>query len=816
MGRSDDVFVGQGAVAGLKSVSVSPLSIVTAHPWQRVAFTTYALSLSFFEAVILDGLVRAGSRAQSLVLSDVHGVRESLSERGAHRVGRDYEVEPVVVTDGVFHPKIAVLASAEECHVLVGSGNLTFNGWGGNCEVIEHLHPSFAAGAIAGVAEFFERLAESTRVRFGANRECVQIAADLRRAIQGRRVRGDIRFVHNLDVSLTDQIAEAVEDLGGAKRLAAAAPFWDGGSALDSLCGALGLKEAHVHAHAGGCVEGTIVSNWPRKASTAVHAVRIGIFDKASESARRLHAKAFEIVCRRGRLLVAGSANGTGNALAADGNIEACIMRVERRPSSGWKITQSTAPEPLLSPRETEPDDAKRIGVLRAVLDGDQLTGEVMVPRMSGVVKISMTGSLGLEPLSEVTIGARGEFTLDAPDLEKGSWRGGRLVLRVTDRSGRIAEGFVSLAGYAEVARHGGTVTRRLLALILGTETPADVAAILDWFLEDPHRLLPAKDAAHGHDDAPAKVESDQLIPVAALDVEFVDAIAAAKSGEAGGRHWSRFLDQVLSAFRTTRGRFELSRELNTEDDEEDVEPRDLAKAKEEDAAIENAYDSFNQLFEILTGDDAPPRHVEVGFDLTSFICARLNPEMPRAHAWLTTVVRAWLVAGVRPERREDVAAAIMILLGTSPDAAQARWARKSLLMLGNDLSALPAPGDSVRNCLTVLRQQEPLEDLWRRVQEVRTYQEQVDAYVRALEAGVAAPAEYPDLPRVAADAWPAMARALNTPGATSTLLYVNGTAESCPVHHMSLPTHEIDRLRTTGIAMARNCCGKVLIQRVT
>jgi hypothetical protein len=32
----------------------------------------------------------------------------------------------------------------------------------------------------------------------------------------------------------------------------------------------------------------------------------------------------------------------------------------------------------------------------------------------------------------------------------------------------------------------------------------------------------------------------------------------------------------------------------------------------------------------------------------------------------------------------------------------------------------------------------------------------------------------------------------------------------------MSLPTHEIDRLRTTGVAMARNCCGKVLIQRVT
>lgn len=93
-------------------MSVAPLDLISAHPWRRVIFTTYALSLSFFEAVILDALVRGGGR-ESLILADVHGVRGSLSEQGAQRVGKDYDVEPVSVSGVVFHPKISVSARAK-------------------------------------------------------------------------------------------------------------------------------------------------------------------------------------------------------------------------------------------------------------------------------------------------------------------------------------------------------------------------------------------------------------------------------------------------------------------------------------------------------------------------------------------------------------------------------------------------------------------------------------------------------------------------------------------------------------------------------
>ena len=66
-----------------------------------------------------------------MVLADVNGVRASISEQGAQRVGKDYEVEPIAVTNGVFHPKVSVFISADECHVLgrLRKPDLWWMGW---------------------------------------------------------------------------------------------------------------------------------------------------------------------------------------------------------------------------------------------------------------------------------------------------------------------------------------------------------------------------------------------------------------------------------------------------------------------------------------------------------------------------------------------------------------------------------------------------------------------------------------------------------------------------------------------------------------
>ena len=43
-------------------MSLAPLDLVSANTWYRVTFTTYALSLSFFEAIVLDSLTRGSGR----------------------------------------------------------------------------------------------------------------------------------------------------------------------------------------------------------------------------------------------------------------------------------------------------------------------------------------------------------------------------------------------------------------------------------------------------------------------------------------------------------------------------------------------------------------------------------------------------------------------------------------------------------------------------------------------------------------------------------------------------------------------------------
>jgi hypothetical protein len=456
----------------------APLDLISAHPWRRAAFTTYALSLSFFEAVLLDALVRGGGR-EVLILADVEGVRVALAEQGARRVGKDYDVEPLVVRAGagIFHPKISVLSDEDECHVLVGSGNLTFGGWGGNFEVIEHLHPSFAADAIEDAADFFANLAVTDHVRHGAADRCSAIANDLRASIRGRSRNGNIRLFHSLDGAISQKLTQVIEDLGGAVRLVAVAPFWDGGLAIDTLCTAIGLQEVFVHAHDGGSVEGTFGLNWPTRALTNVHAVRLEVMNEGEP--RKLHAKVFEVLCKRGRVLLSGSANATTAALSKDRNVESCIARIQREPSVGWKFSASEPPQLRVASEEEPENDLERSGVLRAVLEGERIVGQVLTPAMSGAVSVYQLTTEGAEKLGEATIGADANFSLGAPELEVQSWKGGRLVLQVRSADGRRAEGFISVAAFAEITRRAGAIAPRLFALLAGTETPADVAAIM-------------------------------------------------------------------------------------------------------------------------------------------------------------------------------------------------------------------------------------------------------------------------------------------------------------------------------------------------
>ena len=788
---------------------LAPLDLVSAHPWRRVAFTTYALSLSFFEAIILDALVRGGGR-EAVILADVQGVRASLGEQGARRVGKDYEVEPVAVSGGVFHPKLSVLSAGDECHLLVGSGNLTFGGWGGNCEILEHLHPSFAADAIEDAADFFNLLPVAERVRHSAEQPCAAIAGALRSSVQGKPRNGNIRLFHSLDISISEQLVQAVDELGGAVRLVAAAPFWDGSSAIDDLCEDLGLDHVFVHAHSHGCVEGNAGSNWPTACHRGVKAIRLEVME--AHGPRRLHGKAFEVICKRGRIVLSGSANATGAALTAERNVEACVARIQRERKVGWKFTACDPPEPQ-GAIEKKDGDEPAIGVLRAVLEGDEVSGKVLTPVMKGAVSVFRSTEMGLQPLGEVTLSAEATFRIKTPGLEEQSWRGERLVIRVQSKDGKQAEGFVSVASFVDITRRAGSVGRRLFAMLAGTETPADVAAIMSWFYEDPQRLGgTAPEAIGGGSENIGPEEASTMVTVAELDGTYAEALRLSVGKETtASPNWFRFISYVFAALRERRGPFGRAGTGRKGEDEEDIPPENGSEPEGEDPAIERSMEVFARLFDRLVSLESPLRHVMMAFDLTQYVCERMQPEAARAQAWLERLVKAFMKVGVPPERRNDVAGGVLILFAIAPETRGCRWARDCLLHVGVDMGGKAPSMDGVQGFGSILHQRDGFEASWERLQSIRTYPEQVRSFLRALKDGKPG-SDYGDLAREAPEEWRVLEAAIVSEYFRKQLLVLSQLQEFCPRCQISLPTGEFFRLQSIGIATAKGCCHRVVI----
>ncbi len=116
---------------------ISQRDLLLANKWTSLFFTTYSLSLSFLEAAALSAVAR--SYLDCTILADIEGYRSSLADAGAVEVGRRYDVVPIKVRRGIFHPKVAIMADGEgNVRAGVGSGNLTFGGWGYNSEILVH------------------------------------------------------------------------------------------------------------------------------------------------------------------------------------------------------------------------------------------------------------------------------------------------------------------------------------------------------------------------------------------------------------------------------------------------------------------------------------------------------------------------------------------------------------------------------------------------------------------------------------------------------------------------------------------------------
>lgn len=97
---------------------------------------TYSFDPVFFENVVLHDL-RIGGSGSIVIAGDPHEVDSAItnSQLALEHLGRRYMLSPATHSNGAFHPKLMLRLGREDGQVLLGSGNLTSGGWGGNREL---------------------------------------------------------------------------------------------------------------------------------------------------------------------------------------------------------------------------------------------------------------------------------------------------------------------------------------------------------------------------------------------------------------------------------------------------------------------------------------------------------------------------------------------------------------------------------------------------------------------------------------------------------------------------------------------------------
>lgn len=504
--------------------SASPYDVICAGRWHSALLTTFSLSLSFFEAVPLHALRKAGARDIG-ILADIVGYQSSLAEAGVSDVGRTYDVVPLKVASGCFHPKIMILDGPDGPRATVGSGNLTFGGWGHNVETMDLLVPGLAPAAFEDLADLLEwiKLSVEDGTVTSSSRPSI-IDAMIHTCRKAGRVSGDrrTRLLHTFEGPIVNQLASQADALGGATEVTVVSPYFGGAEAVYALAKALGCSQVRV------AVTGRAPEFFNFEAAKSLGLCVDPIRSDAISSTSLLHAKIIEIMCRNGRLLLSGSINATKPALVTSANVEASVLRIiDDRLTFGWSPTDAR------DPADGEGGEADPPGgpCLSARFDGGSIRGQLFGQRSpAGTWAARIAAGAFHASLPPVVVTEDGLFEMKPGSTQpfNGLVRSTQLVL---SRDASEVRGWVVFDQILGAVRERGPVAEAMIRMLGGSEEPDDIAAVLSFFVANPGAFLDedARSPASGAGAGKPGAEMTGTVDLASLrpTVAYADEIAA-------------------------------------------------------------------------------------------------------------------------------------------------------------------------------------------------------------------------------------------------------------------------------------------------
>lgn len=519
---------------GSEEQAPSIAEFLKAARWKHALFTTYALSLSYFESEVLRPLLQQGCDDIWLVC-DAQGYRSSLLERRSMRVGQEYRIVPVALPHGVFHPKCIHLISDDEQLLLVGSGNVTFGGHGRNAEVFEALVPNEHATAFSDFAEFLESLGSQPDIQIArrgwiddfAGRASRAAAAGADRAVQPHRL------IHPLERTAIEQLGEFVTPLGACEQTKVISPYHDpDGEAVQALLDAVDSESAVV------AVAAAETSPFPFADAECWERMVLPGRPKI-DGKRFVHAKWIECDFADSKLVLSGSFNATRKALGTTENVELGVLRNARKDEHFIKWDDCAAPR--FEPAERMPSGLGRGEIVYASFDRNdpqKLTGQLIsLQEVAGSWNYRVVQADGTTHSGALGVQVDGHFAVVDPELELfAELPALQIVLEMGEREAR---GWIHNEMLLSVGARRRLTAGALSRLMRREGSDDDIQALLDYLsvAADKHlRIfdLPVAGKTEGDDSADdagaaasVRVSLRDLAPMEGLPGSAENALAA-------------------------------------------------------------------------------------------------------------------------------------------------------------------------------------------------------------------------------------------------------------------------------------------------
>lgn len=411
---------------GLKILSELDRLINQRQQYKAAVLMTYSLSLQFFEQLVLPRLDSLGC-ANVLIIADQFGYEDAL-QRNLPRLraaGRQYVCAAVPPKrHGVQHAKALMLVSEAHAWMLLGSGNLTFHGYGQNLELFDRFMVEGGLPASQAwkqrspfqevwrlVEVLSDRLGVTAQEMIGRIRDSVPWLADPPRAVDGAEI------WNSLETPLLDRLTllEPVDELQMI------APFFDTPTVARLLERFLPRKLVLGVSAADTSLDGEEVEALCLMigCEPKMRAIRTSELS----GVRPLHAKAIIGIGDDSSWCVSGSANITRPAVmdtwAGAGNLELVTYR--------WAAT---------------PDAFNTIWTSDAIAVQPVMLSEARAPRHD-FLPAAQLGGLRLTELVERHGDLEGTFACDEPAELEALWiellQGEQAFPITPDRQGRFA-----------------------------------------------------------------------------------------------------------------------------------------------------------------------------------------------------------------------------------------------------------------------------------------------------------------------------------------------------------------------------------------